>query len=181
MGTVVSTLLAPASSLAIRESKKTLHGALMIWAWGVFIPSGMLLASIGKETFSQGIWFKLHRALGVGAAVLGTAGLITARQIGSGAAQASTHRLTGYLVSLIALAQPIIATNRPDPKKDPEGRAAWFALHKYLAWLGLLLGLYNIRTGLQMWDPKESLSLMYSSGIVAAGTVVATWNGAALM
>jgi hypothetical protein len=117
----------------------------------------------------------------VGAAVLGTAGLITARQIGSGATQASTHRLTGYLVSLIALAQPIIATNRPDPKKDPEGRAAWFALHKYLAWLGLLLGLYNIRTGLQMWDPKESLSLMYSSGIVAAGTVVATWNGAALM
>jgi hypothetical protein len=56
MGTVVSTLLAPASSLAIRESKKTLHGALMIWAWGVFIPSGMLLV----RAYEHSLLFALY-------------------------------------------------------------------------------------------------------------------------
>ena len=46
MGAVLSTLMAPATTIVEREAKKNLHGALMIWAWGVFIPSGILLVSV---------------------------------------------------------------------------------------------------------------------------------------
>lgn len=107
--------------------------------------------------------------------------MLTARQIGTGAPRATPHRIAGYLVTLIGMAQPFIASKRPDPSKDPEGRATWYAVHKYLAWVGLLLGLANIRSGLQMWDPKGALSLTYSAGVVASGTMVASWNAAALM
>jgi hypothetical protein len=46
MGTVMSTLMAPAGTIVEREAKKNLHGALMIWAWGVFIPGGLLLVRV---------------------------------------------------------------------------------------------------------------------------------------
>mmetsp|Transcript_23167 Transcript_23167/g.60576 ORF Transcript_23167/g.60576 Transcript_23167/m.60576 type:complete len:180 (-) Transcript_23167:141-680(-) len=179
MGAVVSTLAAPATTLAQREAKKTVHGALMIWSWGVFIPSAMMLAAAGKPIFDQ--WFKLHRALGVAGAAMSAVAVLLGRQVGSGAERATNHRRFGYFVVLIALAQPVIAASRPNPKKDPDGRARWYAIHKYLAWLALLLGAANIRSGLRMWDPRSALSLMYSSGVVSAGAVVAAWNAAALM
>jgi hypothetical protein len=50
-----------------------------------------------------------------------------------------------YLVTLVGLAQPVIAHYRPDPKADPAGRETWFAVHKWLGWLSVLLGLYNVR------------------------------------
>merc|ERR1740117_2899084 len=178
--TILSTLIKPATTLAEREAKKTLHGALMIWGWGVFIPSGLLMASYARETFAaNGIWFKVHRALGYAGVAMASLGYIVGNQVGSG--RQKTHQLVGYLVTLIGLLQPVIAYYRPNPKEHPEQRKQWFMLHKYLGWLCLVLGLYNIRLGLQMWDPENALSTAYATGVAAAGSVVVPWNVANLM
>lgn len=42
MGAIVS---AP-RTLAYRNHQKSMHAALMLWAWGVFLPSAVLLASL---------------------------------------------------------------------------------------------------------------------------------------
>jgi predicted ferric reductase len=61
------------------------------------------------------------------------------------------------------------------------GERARYALHKYLGILSVLLGLYNIRSGLQMWNPDNAISATYSTGLMAIGAMATSWNVAALM
>lgn len=75
----------------------------------------------------------------------------------------------------------MIAYLRPDPATDPSSRALWFTVHKYLGLVSVGLGLYNIRLGLKMWDPKDALSIVYGLGLVSAGAVVVAWQVAARM
>jgi len=45
-----------------------------------------------------------------------------------------------------------------------------YALHKYLGWLCIALGLYNIRLGIKMHDPDRALSTVYSRYVYTQGS-----------
>lgn len=81
----------------------------------------------------------------------------------------------------VGLAQPVIAYFRPDPSTDPALRDVWHFVHEKLGYASVAVGLYNVRLGLQMWDPKDALSITYSVGLVAAGAVVVAWQVAGRM
>eukprot|EP00037_Helgoeca_nana_P004573 m.46651 g.46651 ORF g.46651 m.46651 type:complete len:168 (-) comp15471_c0_seq1:159-662(-) len=164
-----------------RETNKTAHGALMLWAWGVLVPAVVLLGTVGRDLFPAGLWFYLHRAMGVAAAVCTIAGIVLAKQIGTGVEKARTHRILGYALFCVGLAQPVIAYFRPDPSTDPALRDVWHFVHEKLGYASVAVGLYNVRLGLQMWDPKDALSITYSVGLVAAGAVVVAWQVAGRM
>eukprot|EP00035_Acanthoeca_spectabilis_P035567 m.35340 g.35340 ORF g.35340 m.35340 type:complete len:315 (+) comp7433_c0_seq2:107-1051(+) len=68
--------------MSARETSKTAHGALMLWAWGVLVPAVVLLGTVGRETFPSGLWFFLHRAMGVAAAGCTIGGIVLAKQVG---------------------------------------------------------------------------------------------------
>ena len=68
--------------------------------------------------------------------------------------QARRNKLVGLLTALYQAQETFKKTG-----KQLAVREQWFALHKYLAWLGIILGLYNVREGLSFWDPDSALSL----------------------
>ena len=182
----MGSIFSKPADLADRNFKKSLHGALMLWSWGVFLPGGVAMATWGRGTLNGPLWFFAHRSLGYAGVLLAAAGTLVARAVSSGNERAALHRLIGYATTLLGLAQPIIAYYRPEPKTEEEKalkakgqwkpRSQWFALHKYLGWLCIALGLYNIRQGLGMWDPDSALSSAYAAGLVAIGGGVSAWN-----
>lgn len=153
----------------------------MLWSWGVIIPSGAMLAVSAKKWLppTAGVgpnWFVGHRALGYAGVAMATAGTFIGRAIATGGERADSHRLIGYAAALVGFAQPIIAYFRGSMTAEEKRRSGWYALHKYLGWLSLALGLANIRLGLKLWDPEQALSTAYSGGIVATGAITAAWN-----
>ncbi len=82
----------------------------MLWSWGVFLPGGVAIATWGRQLLAdKGNWFKLHRALGYAGVAMALAGMLIGRAVATGREAASSHRLLGYAVTLLGLAQPIIA------------------------------------------------------------------------
>eukprot|EP00041_Stephanoeca_diplocostata_P005853 m.69642 g.69642 ORF g.69642 m.69642 type:complete len:235 (-) comp16037_c0_seq3:23-727(-) len=176
MGAIVS---AP-RTLAHRNHQKSMHAALMLWSWGVFLPSAMLLASLRtKHNVVLGapgpFWFFAHRSLAYAGVALALAATLIGRAVSTGTPRASSHRLVGYATMLIGLAQPILAYYRPNTAKEKDS-TGWLLLHRYLGWVSVALGLANIRLGIRMWNPDDAISSTYNAGLVAAGTLALAYN-----
>eukprot|EP00462_Mataza_sp_D1_P000921 CAMPEP_0175088114 /NCGR_PEP_ID=MMETSP0086_2-20121207/80_1 /TAXON_ID=136419 /ORGANISM="Unknown Unknown, Strain D1" /LENGTH=156 /DNA_ID=CAMNT_0016360535 /DNA_START=96 /DNA_END=566 /DNA_ORIENTATION=- len=152
----------------------------MIWAWGVFIPSAVMLASLrSKDNVALGaeppFWFFSHRSLAYAGVIMAAAATMIGRAVATGSDRASSHRFVGYATMLLGLAQPIIAYVRPKTAEEKE-KTGWLKLHRYVGWLSTALALVNIRLGLQLWDPHNAISSTYYAGLVSAGSLALAWN-----
>lgn len=134
-----------------------IHGSLMLIAWGLLLPTGVMVAAFGKHR-SDAWWFKVHRIiqpLGLLFAII--AWIIALRHFSvlgkkpDGASLNYPHAVLGMTTMVIGLIQPINAIFRPHPPKEGEDKAllrfVWELLHKGLGWIGILLGLITVGMG----------------------------------
>ena len=143
-----------------------LHGYIMAISWGVFIPLG-IGASLCRNLFPQGIFFRIHQVLN-SLAVIGT-------MVGFGIAVINInkeedvhfeipHMKAGLAVFTLAILQAGIGFFRPHlphPSKDgsptpPKSsiRTYWEYKHRILGTAILLTAWYACHTGIQQFAIK---------------------------
>lgn len=161
----------------------------MMLSFGWLLPLGVLSARYMKHR-SNGIWFKLHRALQSTGLFLGLVGFsiaVTNVNVYQDPKSSTSyqHGVLGATVFTIALLQPIMAYFRPAKVvidgDDGDGETAtmtsftttrtrWELLHKFVGYLLLLLIFVTIMLGAKMegtsWIAGYLLDGLGSLGIV---------------
>jgi len=131
------------------------HGAAMLLAWGLCVPSGVIVARYYKHLGS--FWYKTHRtvqSLGVLLTVVAFGIIANAVTAAQGEHFQGTHKQLGLVVTALAVLQPLNAFVRPHATEAGEEktvlRAVWEVAHKGVGWLCLAAGVVNIFTGLEL-------------------------------
>lgn len=154
----------------------------MIIAWGLLLPSGAIIAALGKHR-PDAMWFKVHRVVQpIGLIVALIAWIIALRNFT--ALQASgdgtlhyPHAILGMITMVIGLIQPLNAIFRPHaPKKGEEKttlRLLWEICHKGLGWVGIFLSIVTISIGTTLLADKthrRNLQVIY--GVFMGGLLL---------
>ena len=115
---------------------KVAHGILMYIAWGVLIPTGVMIARFGRHvppnTGPAQWWFTRHRAIQSFGVLVGIAGAVLAVIMvneGGSRGEVSLHGILGYIVTGLGVLQPVNAILRPHPGPGA-ARKCWSAFHK---------------------------------------------------
>ena len=179
VGTVnlVSGAFSSASSLMLEA-----HGAMMVIAWGVLAPFGVLAARYGKRVRPgpPPLWFVAHRAIQVVALLASLAGFcIAVAAVWGGAHFSSPHAALGLAVFLLGALQALNAVLRPHPAKAGERkpclRVAWEVLHRSSGAALLVLGAVNVFLGLLLYGTGGGLIAAYAI-FIAFLVAVAVWR-----
>jgi hypothetical protein len=153
-----------------------IHGILMLLAWVVLIPAGVITAKIRFNNPSDSMWFKVHIALnslGLMAQLAGVIVILVYKADLSNSFQGTTiqkvHYFGGLTIVALGLLQPLNAVFRPD-KAEPKTkrRQFWEYLHKGTGWLLVLAGIINCALPFD-WISGSFLTLMvvlYIVGLV---------------
>jgi ABC-type proline/glycine betaine transport system permease subunit len=125
------------------------HGALMLVAWGLCIPLGVLAARF-KDQVGKPLWFKAHRAvqtLGLLAMLAGFALIVSFVNKNGTAHWGGTHGKVGLTVVVLGLCQPLNAFIRPPAGSVTMARQAWEFVHKKVGYALVVAAWYNIVLG----------------------------------
>ncbi len=154
------------------------HGSLMLISWGVFLPSGVILAHFLR--YLDPLWFKLHRAIQSFGLLLALVGFIIA--VSQFAVfkpgyylPAQIHGSLGVIVMTIGLLQPVNAYFRPHKHKGEKvssQRRCWELYHKGSGYLAVLLALVTIGIGTTLVGGNNTLIFQIVYGVVGAGLVI---------
>lgn len=148
------------------------HGRLMVLAWGVLVPTGVIAARFFKvlprqrfpEVVDSRVWWRTHLAAQIGAILVTLAGLALVLSSDRGVASTAslwTHRALGYCVLALGVAQGVSGAFRgskggPTDRRGPRGdhydmtprRRAFERFHKAAGYAALALSLAAVLTGL---------------------------------
>ncbi|WCJ32965.1 Cytochrome b561 and DOMON domain-containing protein At5g35735 [Euphorbia peplus] len=164
-----------------RRYLRIVHGILNIAGWGVFLPSGVIVARYCKYPFQSKWWFKFHVMCQIVGYILGAAGWI----VGLGLASASkfyafkTHRLFAIFIFTFTTLQMLALRLKPE-KKD-EYRKYWNMYHHFLGYALLAVISINIFNGIDILKPDKTWRWAYIGILVAFAAIVAaleiyTWT-----
>lgn len=165
------------------------HAWLMIFAWVILAPYGVLRAIFFKKSGNPA-WFWDHKVALSGAVAFTLIGFISIliqlgplpielafESIGEGS---SGHVLLGLVVIIISIIQPISGMLRPHiPHKGEEksfNRKFWEYQHQFTGRIGIVLALITVNLGLPLLynDAGEALGivLIVILAIVGIGAIV---------
>jgi Eukaryotic cytochrome b561 len=159
------------------------HARLMVLAWGVLLPLGVLVARYYKVTPGQDwpreldnkLWWHAHRVLqyaGVGLALAAVALLVLR---GGDSAGSSSHRVLGWSVLALAVFQVVLGalrgskggptsqTMRGDHYDMTPQRRRFELLHKSLGWLAVALAVPTLVLGLREADSPRWMPLVLAA------------------
>mmetsp|Transcript_69441 Transcript_69441/g.104770 ORF Transcript_69441/g.104770 Transcript_69441/m.104770 type:complete len:391 (-) Transcript_69441:64-1236(-) len=150
------------------------HGSLMMIAWGLLLPSGVIIAKFLKHR-PDGLWFRIHKPLQITGLIIALTGWIIAlvnfNVFGDKGYTNYYHGVMGCTVMTIGLLQPINAFFRPhapEPGEEtPLPRLLWEVLHKSMGWIAVLLAVGTISLGttlLPMLEDQKRYQLTYGIG-----------------
>ena len=138
-----------------------LHAVLMMIAWLLLAPLGVVIARFGKPVAAMAMggpakggaggvapWFVYHRATQVAAALLTIVGAvlgIAETDTTFGEHLFSSHAMLGITVLVLVLFQPLNAVIRP--AKDAASRPAWSATHKLVGYSACVCAVVNCILG----------------------------------
>ncbi len=155
------------------------HAALMLGAWALLLPFGVLVAHCNRK---RAWWFKAHRFVQcVGWLIqLGGAGVIVWHKGDAqfqGEGTALLHMYIGAAVTFLGTMQPLNACIRPHPEPRTSTRACWELVHIGSGWLAVLGGVANC--GLAVWFMSErhgwdNSLVVVSTGALSVGILVLT-------
>ena len=175
MEALLHYLLEPASGAAghVLDTKIAWHGRIMVLAWGVLIPLGIIIARFLKVTPGQAwpqrldnpFWWHSHRLTqygGVALSLIGTALILSS--VDKLDMLRSTHTTLGWLVVCMGLTQ-VVAGFLRGSKGGPTGQAMrgdhydmtprriWFErAHKTVGYAALLMACATLLLGLAAAD-----------------------------
>lgn len=153
------------------------HGVLMILAWVVCAPIGILGATIFKKAGPPPTWFLLHRALLTGASVLTLlAFLLMVINVG-GIRLAAQHTKFGIVVVLLSVLQPLSgffrAHNPPAGEHKSSERIMWEFQHQWTGRLIVVLAVAALITGIADGfggDAADAAGYILALALGVAGT-----------
>lgn len=168
------------------------HGWCMLLAWGLVLPSGMLVPRFWRGALGAS-WLGLHQALQIIGLALMAAGFGMAVDATDAwqldhfdPSVASGHAAIGLVVFLLGSSQ-LVAFARPHPPAPGEsptaGRRAWLYSHRIGGGLAFVLALVNVQTGAdrfaELSDEHDNAQLVYLVALAAAACFGATgyWLG----
>ncbi|GAX79928.1 hypothetical protein CEUSTIGMA_g7368.t1 [Chlamydomonas eustigma] len=143
------------------------HGVLMILAWLVLLPLGVMSArhrwlfpasnTSASNSHSVALWFTVHQALQLSGIVLFTIGFVLpwtmfGKQHGDSGQEDSlmkSHGIIGITMAVLTYAQLLLAFLRPKP--DARYRKWWNLQHWFTGRSALVLAIINITIGVQVF------------------------------
>lgn len=148
------------------------HARLMVLAWGVLIPVGVLWARFWKVAPHQDwprqldhkAWWHAHRTLQIAGVLVGIGALALVFRRGAASPGADLHHLVGWAVVTAGVAQvlhgfargskggPTDATLRGDHYDMTLRRVVFERVHKALGWAAVIAAIAAIASGLVVAD-----------------------------
>jgi membrane protein YdbS with pleckstrin-like domain len=134
------------------------HGIMMCFAWGLFIPLGIMSSRYFKGYTPA--WFVTHQVLILtGLTVAFVAWIIGLVRIADG--QHPTHRALGIATMVIALSNPFIALVRPAATLKGEEptliRRVWEVVHHSVGRIAYVLAIINVFFGLSYYNTTPGM------------------------
>ena len=155
------------------------HGGLMILAWVLLIPVGILVANFCR---AESYWLPVHRAtqsISVLLTTIGTIVIIAGVSETGGHHFIGAHTFIGIVITVLAIMQPINAFMRPpsaeDGMKKSDKRSTWEKFHKASGYILLLLGIVNCFLGLFRSNPAVQNILLPVLGLFVVGLIAASF------
>lgn len=154
---------ASSSASASTDALKRNHGALNIFAWGVLVPIGAIIARYCRQW--DPAWFYLHLGFQVSGFIFGLAGIVLGVTLYKKlAAAVHAHRGIGIFVLVLGIFQVLALLFRPD--KDAKMRKYWNWGHHWLGRLLIFMAAVNIVYGIHLAEAGKSWKVGY--GFVVA-------------
>jgi len=139
--------------------QKNTHGILMLVAWGIFIPLGMISARYGRMLWPEPDekWFYLHISFLTTGMFIASSAFVVAWVMTEGVYfNTSFHSQLGITVMILGYIQYFGGMFRPHKGKeeDPSGpRKVFEILHPNLGRFVLIIAIINIFAGISTWWP----------------------------
>jgi len=151
------------SSSGSTDTLKRNHGALNIFAWGVLLPIGAIIARYCRQW--DPAWFYLHVGFQVSGFIFGVAGVVLGVTLYNKlTATVHAHRGLGIFILVLAIFQVLALLFRPE--KDAKVRKYWNWGHQWIGRLLIFLAAVNIVYGIHLAGAGKSWKVGY--GFVAA-------------
>ncbi|CAL8468982.1 g8523 [Coccomyxa elongata] len=142
-----------ATSPSIKKYEKA-HGVLMSVAWTIILPISIVIASTMRTTLLPGLWFQIHRALGVLALFCILAGFGLGVYLWTKVAPINrtlcAHVSIGIITTAFALLQGLAVVARPKP--ESKLRLLWNHYHHNVGRVAVLAAFANAILGLHIGD-----------------------------
>jgi len=141
-----------------RETIEHIHAWIMIIAWLLLVPIGVLsmtfrrifyapgrpLASRGDEgCLTNMFWFNMHRSLNIVAVTFTLVGVYLGTTIAGEKHFTDPHGMIGLTVLVLSVIQVIIGTFRPN-KKNVSRRKIWAMIHRSLGVKLFVMAVFNM-------------------------------------
>lgn len=146
------------SGSSFPEGLKRTHGALNLFAWGVLLPIGAIVARYCRGW--DPLWFYLHAGIQFVGFILGLAGVVAGVSLyGKIKADVPAHRGLGIFVLVLGILQILAFFLRPN--KDSKYRKYWNWYHHWVGRLVLFLAAVNIVVGINAGRAGNSWKIGY--------------------
>eukprot|EP00252_Welwitschia_mirabilis_P001564 TRINITY_DN11445_c0_g1_i1.p1 TRINITY_DN11445_c0_g1~~TRINITY_DN11445_c0_g1_i1.p1 ORF type:complete len:387 (+),score=41.76 TRINITY_DN11445_c0_g1_i1:255-1415(+) len=139
------------------------HGALNIFAWGVLLPIGSILARYCRQ--KDPAWFYLHIGFQVSGFIFGLAGVILGFELYNKLeANFPAHRGLGIFILVLGILQVSALLFRP--QKEAKSRRYWNWYHHWAGRIVLFLAAVNIVIGIQGANAGKGWSVGYAFVVI---------------
>lgn len=136
------------------------HGCLMVIAWVGFASIGIFMARFtrvafgDKELLGTKVWFTFHRILMISTVLVTIVGIILIF-VYAGHWMSGAHPITGIIVLVLSVIQPVAAAFRPHPGDDNRYLFNW--AHRAGGIVALILAVVTVFLGIRVY--KDDLGL----------------------
>ncbi|KAK8570380.1 hypothetical protein V6N13_003063 [Hibiscus sabdariffa] len=147
-----------ASVTNIDISQRKNHGTLGLLGWGLFLPTGAIVARYFKH--KDPLWYYLHAVIQFLGFILGLAAVLLGLQLyQSMNADIPAHRGIGIFVLVLSILQVLAFFLRPN--KDSKYRRYWNWYHHWFGQMTLFFGSLNIVLGIQYANAGDEWKIGY--------------------
>jgi len=161
-------------------SPVSLHGGLMVTAWGFLLPTGVLSAVLLRHR-PDGLWFQMHRSIQIIGFFLSIVGIIVAfrnfgnvfeREVGP----SYRHAVIGLTTMICGFLQVLGGALRPHAPEEGEEkttiRFVWEIMHKFMGYSAIILAYGTIYLGSVVAGIKRDAFFgVFIATLVYAGVV----------
>ncbi|KAI3466266.1 hypothetical protein Pfo_022929 [Paulownia fortunei] len=152
---------------------RTVHGILNIVGWGIFLPTGVIVARYFKRYPKEWKWwFVFHVSCQSAGYITGSTGWALGIWLGKTSKYYCfpTHRILGIIIFTFTTVQMLAL--RLKPKYSDEYRTYWNMYHHFLGYALLALISVNIFEGIKILAPDHAWKWAYIGVLGAFGAVV---------